>query len=138
MTRTARSRPSGVEVISDDREGTAQDALLNRTVARYGPYVMRPYTEPISSARGWQEALSGELLNVYFSDVGHRIIDEGMIPIPYPVDKGLLGYRICLIVKQDQAKIDRINSIDQLRALTVGQGRDWGDVRARGAPRLRE
>jgi len=105
------------------------DALLKRTVARYGSFVMRPYTEPISSARGWQEALSGELLNVYFSDVGHRIIDEGMIPIPYPVDKGLLGYRICLIVKQDQAKIDRIDSIDQLRALTVGQGRDWGDVK---------
>jgi len=105
------------------------DSLLERTVARYGPYVMEPYTEPISSARGWQEGLRGELLNVLFSDVGHRIIDEGMIPIPYPVDKGLLGYRICFIVKQDQARIDRIDSIDELRSLTVGQGRDWGDVK---------
>ncbi len=105
------------------------DAVLKRTVAKYGPYVVQPYTDPLSSARGWQEALRGELLNVYFSDVGHRIIDEGMIPIPYPVDKGLLGYRICLIVKQNQARIDRIDSIAQLRWLTVGQGRDWGDVK---------
>jgi hypothetical protein len=103
--------------------------LLERTVGRYGPYVMEPFTEPISSARGWQEALRGELINVYFSDVGHRIIDEGMIPIPYPVDKGLLGYRICLIVKKDQARIDRIQTIDQLRSLTVGQGKGWGDVK---------
>jgi hypothetical protein len=104
------------------------DALLKRTVASYGPYVMQPYTEPISSDRGRQEALRGELINVYFSDVGHRIIDEGMIPIPYPVDKGLLGYRICFIVRQDQAKIDRIQTVDQLRSLTVGQGKGWGDV----------
>jgi hypothetical protein len=105
------------------------DAALKRTTAEYGPYVMQPYTEPISSARGAQEAIRGELLNVYFSDVGHRNIDEGMIPIPYPVDKGLLGYRICLITRQNQARIDRIHTIDQLRTLKVGQGRGWGDVK---------
>ncbi len=105
------------------------DAVLKRTVARYGPYVMEPYTEPISSERGREEALRGELINVYFSDVGHRVIDEGMIPIPYPVDKGLLGYRICLIVAREQAKIDRIQTLEQLRSLTVGQGRGWGDVK---------
>ncbi len=105
------------------------DAVLKHTVAKYGPYVMQPYVEPISSARGWEEALRGELINVYFSDAGHRIIDEGMIPIPYPVDKGLLGYRVCLIVKQDQPRFDRIHSLEQLHSLTIGQGRDWGDVK---------
>jgi hypothetical protein len=105
------------------------DAVLKRTVARYGPYVMEPYTEPISSERGREEALRGDLINVYFSDVGHRVIDEGMIPIPYPVDKGLLGYRICLIVAREQAKIDQIQTLEQLRSLTVGQGRGWGDVK---------
>ncbi len=27
------------------------------------------------------------------SDVGHKELDEGMIPVPFPIDKGLLGYR---------------------------------------------
>lgn len=105
------------------------DAVLQRTTGQYGPYVMQPYREPISSARGHQQGIKGEILNLLISDAGHAIIDEGMIPIPYPLDKGLLGYRIALIRKQDQARIERIDSIEQLRSLTVGQGRNWGDVK---------
>lgn len=105
------------------------DAVLERTVGRYGPYAVQPYTAPISSARGHQEGIRGKILNLMISDAGHQIIDEGMIPIPYPIDKGLLGYRIALILKRNQAKIDRVNTLEQLRSLTVGQGRDWGDVK---------
>lgn len=105
------------------------DAVLARTVDRYGPYALQPYTAPISSARGHQEAIRGELLNLLISDAGHKIIDEGMIPIPYPLDKGLLGHRIALILESNQTKIERVNSLEQLRALKVGQGRDWGDVK---------
>lgn len=105
------------------------DTVLKRTVGKYGPYVMQPYTMPITSARGHQEAIRGEILNLLISDAGHRIIDEGMIPIPYPLDKGLLGYRISLIRKEDQARIERVDSLEQLRSLTVGQGRAWGDVK---------
>lgn len=65
------------------------EAAVDRTVARYGPYTLEPYTEPISAARGHREGVRGEILNLLISDAGHRIIDEGMIPIPYPVDKGL-------------------------------------------------
>lgn len=105
------------------------DAVLRRTVGKYGPYAMQPYREPISSTRGHHEAIRGDILNLLISDAGHRIIEEGMIPIPYPLDKGLLGYRIALIRRQDQARIERIDNIEQLRSLTVGQGRNWGDVK---------
>lgn len=105
------------------------DAILQRTVGQYGPYAMQPYREPISASRGHQEAIRGDILNLLISDAGQRIIDEGMIPIPYPLDKGLLGYRIALIRRQDQARIGRIDTIEQLRSLTVGQGRNWGDVK---------
>lgn len=105
------------------------DAALERTAAAYGPYVMQPYVEPIAVARGHQEALRGVLLNVLISDAGHKHIDEGMIPIPYPLDKGLLGHRVSLILKQTQAKIERVHTIADLRALKVGQGKNWGDVK---------
>lgn len=88
------------------------DTVLQRTAGKYGPYVMQPYSEPISVARGLREGVRGEILNLLISDAGQKIIDEGMIPIPYPLDKGLLGYRIALIRKQDQARIGRIDSID--------------------------
>lgn len=105
------------------------EAVLKRTEAEFGPYVIEPYTAPLTSARGHQEAIRGEILNLLISDAGHRIIDEGMIPIPYPLDKGLLGYRISLIRKEHQARIEKVHSLKDLRSLTVGQGQGWGDVK---------
>jgi hypothetical protein len=103
--------------------------VLRRTTAKYGPYVEVPYTEPISTARAHEEAVKGDRINVMISDAGHREFDEGMIPIPFPIDKGLLGYRVALIDSDNQAKIDAVQTLDQLRTLSIGQGSGWGDVR---------
>lgn len=105
------------------------DEVLKSTTAEFGPYTEQPYLLPISVAREHQETVKGELLNLLISDVGHKILDEGMIPIPFPIDKGLLGYRVALIARWNQDKINKIDTLDELRTLTVGQGSDWGDVR---------
>lgn len=104
------------------------DEVLKRTTAEYGPSVEQPYTEPISIARGHQEGVRGELLNLLISDAGHRILDEGMIPVPFPLDKGLLGYRVALIARWNQDRINQVNTLEQFRSLKVGQGSHWGDV----------
>src|SRR3990172_10426012 len=98
------------------------DEVLKRTVAPWGPYVEQPFTEPISVARGHQEALKGELLNVLVTDVGQKKLEEGMIHVPFPIDKGLLGYRVALIDRRERQKIAKVASIEQLRSLRVGQG----------------
>jgi hypothetical protein len=105
------------------------DEVLKKTVAQYGNYVEQPYTAPMSSARQNQEAVEGKLINVLISDVGHQELDEGMIPVQFPIDKGLLGYRVALIAMSNQNKINSVNNIEQLRTLIVGQGTHWGDVR---------
>ncbi|RDK00995.1 amino acid ABC transporter substrate-binding protein [Paraburkholderia lacunae] len=102
--------------------------VLNRTTAGYGPYVEQPYTDAISTARAHIEAVKGERINVMISDAGHKEFDEGMIPIPFPIDKGLLGYRVALIAADNQPKIDAVGTLDQLRKLSIGQGSNWGDV----------
>lgn len=103
--------------------------VLRRTTPQYGPYVELAYTDDISVARSHLEAIKGKRINIMISDVGHKELDEGMIPVPFPIDKGLLGYRVALISKDSQAKIDQVRTLDQFRALTVGQGALWGDVR---------
>jgi ABC-type amino acid transport substrate-binding protein len=52
-----------------------------------------------------------------------------MIPVPFPIDKGLLGYRISLVDKHGQDRFSRVNNIEDLRQLRVGQGSGWSDVR---------
>lgn len=104
------------------------EAVLEHTRARYGPYVMQPYSEPVSIARSHQLALEGKRINIMISDAGHKDFDEGMIPVPFPIDKGLLGYRVALIARWNQEKIDQVGNLEQLRRLKVGQGSNWGDV----------
>jgi len=104
------------------------DAVLETTVAEFGPYREEAFTAPMSVRREHEEALLGNLINLMISDAGHKELDEGMIPVPFPIDKGLLGYRVSLISRDNQAKIAGVVDIAGLRSLVIGQGANWGDV----------
>ncbi|HET6157592.1 MAG TPA: transporter substrate-binding domain-containing protein [Dongiaceae bacterium] len=54
---------------------------------------------------------------------------ENTIPVPYPIDKGLIGYRVAMATKGRGAEIAGIDSLDKLRHFIVGRGTGWGDVR---------
>jgi hypothetical protein len=103
-------------------------AALDHTVPTYGPYVIDAYAEPMSTQREIEEVMAGRLLNVIASDPGHPDLNAHTIPIAIPIDKGLLGYRVALIRRDSQARINEVNDIQGLRLLSVGQGQDWGDV----------
>ncbi|HZZ09585.1 MAG TPA: hypothetical protein VFE79_02740 [Paraburkholderia sp.] len=100
---------------------------LERTVPTYGPYVIDAYTAPVSVQREVEEVESGRLMNVMTSGSGSAELNASTIPVPIPIDKGLLGYRVALINRDQQARIDTIHDIDGLRTLRIGQAEDWGD-----------
>lgn len=54
--------------------------------------------------------------------------EEKLLPIRVPLYKGLLGYRIFIIRKGEQDRFDRVQSLDDLRAILLGQGRGWTDT----------
>ena len=103
--------------------------VMEKTVPDFGPYSEQPCNVPMSPARRIKETVHGALINVVVLGVVNRQYDEDLINIPYPVDKGLLGYRIALINALNQPKIDRVESLVEMRSLTVGQAQDWSDVR---------
>jgi hypothetical protein len=103
-------------------------AALDHTTSTYGPYVIDAYSEPMSTQREIEEVISGHLINVIASDPGHPDLNAQTIPIAIPIDKGLLGYRVALIRRDNQARINEVNDIQGLRLLSLGQGQDWGDV----------
>ncbi len=102
--------------------------VLERTRSDYGAYEEVPFTENVSLARANQLAIEGRLVNVTVEGVGQPLLDRWMIPVPFPIDKGLLGYRIAFIDRRNQEKFARVNSLEELRQLRVGQGSDWSDV----------
>jgi hypothetical protein len=105
------------------------EEVLKRTIAEYGPYTKQPYTIPLSTDRIATELSKGELVNVMALDVGNEFVNMNAIPVPYPIDKGLLGYRVALIRKERAAEFAAIDTLEELRAFTVGRGTGWGDVK---------
>jgi hypothetical protein len=82
----------------------------------------------MSTQREVEEVISGRLMNVIASDCGHPDLNAQTLPIAIPIDKGLLGYRVSLIRRDQQARINQVNDIQGLRLLSIGQAQDWGDV----------
>ncbi len=54
--------------------------------------------------------------------------EEELTPVRIPLDRGLLGYRLCLIHREDAETFATVAGLDGLRGLRIGQGRDWADV----------
>ena len=104
------------------------EAALKASVPNYGPYVIERLVAPVSSKRWNLEGIAGQRINVMWSNVGHPDLNEGMIPIPVPADRGVHGYRVLLIRAERQAEFDRIRNIEDLRRLSNGSGDNWGDL----------
>ncbi|PKG39823.1 diguanylate cyclase [Psychromonas sp. Urea-02u-13] len=56
-------------------------------------------------------------------------LESTLLPIRIPLFKGLLGHRIFIIKKDNQAKFNNIKTLAQLKQLTAGQGTLWGDTK---------
>jgi len=126
-------RPLRTQELLPNAGGVYELALLHevleRTRPEYGAYEEQPFTEPVSDARAYQLVIEGRLVNLLAAGVGQPPLEREMIPVPFPIDKGLLGWRVSLVDRRSQDRLSRLNSIEELRQFRVGQGSDWADVR---------
>lgn len=109
---------------------------LDKTTPEFGPFELRPFHGSMNEARYLYELKSGHSINIAWSSTSVEK-ERDFLPIRIPLRKGLLGYRVALISAGAQEKIDQVQTLADLRRLTVGQGIGWGDVqlyRANGIP----
>lgn len=69
---------------------------------------------------------SGEVDLVYLPPTPARLAE--FAALPFDLHAGRLGYRLLLIRKEDAPRFARIRSLEQLRSLTGGFGRQWADL----------
>lgn len=55
-------------------------------------------------------------------------LEERLQPIRICIYRGLLGYRVLMIKKGTQNKFDGIENLDDLKKVSLGQGRFWADT----------
>lgn len=49
--------------------------------------------------------------------------------IPFPLELGIIGYRICFVNPLVKDKIQQVNSLGELRKFSMGQGAGWADIK---------
>lgn len=95
--------------------------------ADFGPYSVQTVEEGFSRRREILEVITGERLNVLWAPA-LEVLKEETIKVPVPILKGLGGYRVFLIRRDNQEKFDRVENVAHLKLLLAGQGSGWRDV----------
>jgi hypothetical protein len=94
----------------------------------FGPFALRQATLPMTELRAMDELETGKGTITVLVHGNVADYEQRLLPIRFPLDKGLLGYRVFLIRGELQSKLDLVGSLNDLRRYTIGQGSDWGDV----------
>jgi hypothetical protein len=82
-------------------------------------YILRPTVDEMSQTRAAREL---ELGNIDFIWTGTSAeYEQRFRPVRIPVLRGLDGYRICVIEPKRQPAFSAVQSLDDLKQLTIGQ-----------------
>jgi len=101
---------------------------LEKTAASHGPFSMKQFSEAMSPQRVAQElALPHGRINV-MARAASPEFDRDFLTVRIPIDKGLLGYRVLLVRKDDLPRFAQVRSVQDLRKLRAGMGKGWADV----------
>lgn len=97
-------------------------------------------SEELSQGRVLRELADGQSRLVDIANVATSIErEEFLTAIPFPVDGGLLGFRVCVVLPESLPKFAGIKNLEDLRArqIWIGQGSHWPDtpvLEANGIP----
>lgn len=117
-------RPSD---IADQRAEFAKSVIALAMKKAHAAYTIEPTRDVMERPRALRELADGDTINLHWTSMSAS--DEpGLRPIHIPLHRGLIGYRVLVIRKERQPEFDRIDTLEQLKALTGGQGFGWVDV----------
>lgn len=109
-------------------EAAVLKLALDKTVKQYGPYELKPAPQ-INVNRSLQSIKANTFPN-YFASLGYNDNYDPQSEIDYvrfPIDLGVLSYRTCFAPKSILTDVAKINTLEELRKLSIGQGKGWVD-----------
>ncbi|MFB2728752.1 substrate-binding periplasmic protein [Shewanella mangrovisoli] len=110
--------------------------LLKEALHRSGqPYQVEQMSTQMNQKRKVEEALAGTV-DVFWS-MTSKELEETVLPVRIPLFKGLLGNRLLIIRKTDEARFANVKTLADFKQLKAGQNRYWPDasiLEANGLP----
>ena len=107
-----------------------QDLLvlaLEKSKPKFGDYELNRINAGMSQDHMVELARRDKLINLMWT-MTSKEREEKLIPVRFPLLKGLGGCRIALIKKGEQAKFDALPNVNALANLYAGQGAMWPDT----------
>ncbi len=102
---------------------------LDKTTSTHGAYELKMTLRGSQRERALVELIAGRLINVHTVPTRPEW-EEKALPIRIPVAKGLLGYRLFLIKRQDLDRFASIQSLEELKQLRAGLRQQWSTTLA--------
>lgn len=91
-----------------------------------GDYQLDITQDPITQTRAI-ERLEADQMDVMWLSANKQV-EEQLLPVRFPLLKGLLGYRIFIINPASQSRFNQVETFSDLQALSFGQGAGWPDI----------
>jgi hypothetical protein len=106
------------------------DLALSKTAEKYGPFKFNSIPGAVSLARSVHELNLDTYPNYFFPSgpIVQEMSNDNLISVDFPLDHGLLSYRICFVSPAAKEKVAAAKNISDLRKFTIGQGTNWPDV----------
>lgn len=100
---------------------------LDKTVDDFGQYKLVA-SPRMNFVRAMEVLKTDQLQNAMFKFSATDDLAKDYDYVAFPVDLGIVGYRVNFVSPQTEAKLASVNTIDGLLKYSVGQGYGWGDV----------
>lgn len=101
---------------------------LEKTRDSFGDYELRA-ASPMNRVRMRQVVQTQHYPNLFVADSQRPAAESGELDyVRFPVELGILGYRICFVSPQQAEAVARVTTQAELQQFVHGQGRGWQDV----------
>lgn len=120
---TTCQKPIRIQFLESEKDHLIH-SLLKLTLSKVNQdNCIVTYNTVLTSSRE-QLHVQKDLLDIFWTS---NDLNNTLIPIRFPIFRGLLGYRVLVIRQNEQHRFEQIKTLHDLKIFTAGLGKDWGD-----------
>ncbi|MDQ8203305.1 hypothetical protein [Pelagicoccus sp. SDUM812003] len=109
-------------------ERKALELALEKTVSDFGPYSLVTTDERLNEKRSLSAVEEDSYPNFFIkSSISNEIVSAYGF-VPFPLDRGMVGYRVAFTSEAVKEKLASVESLDQLKGFSILQGIGWLDT----------
>jgi len=105
------------------------ELALTKTEAKFGDFTVRDTSTGQNTRRALIEASNNKYSNFIIKTSMTNDLPESLAIIPFPVDLGIVGYRVAFVSEKNKKALSKVKTLEDLKEFDVIQGLGWLDTR---------